>query len=149
MTGGEIALLIIAIAFLLLVGALAVPILKLGRTVDAATRSINELTDQAGPLLSGVHTTVGEVNQTLLGVNTQLVKVDAMTDHVQTLTGNVSGLTSLFAATLGSPMVKAAAFTYGVRKAISARKHADMERQVRANLKAERKSRRRGKKGAE
>ena len=35
---------------------------------------------------------------------------------------NVSALTALFAATLGSPVVKLAAFTYGVRGAVSGRR---------------------------
>ena len=36
---------------------------------------------------------------------------------------NASALTSLFAATLGSPLVKVAAFTYGVRSAMSGGTH--------------------------
>jgi uncharacterized protein YoxC len=140
---GEIAGLIAAGAFLLLVGVLAVPILKLRRTVDAATRALNQMTDQAGPLLASVHTSVDGVNQTITEVNGQLVKVDTITDHVQQVTTNVSALTSLFAATLGSPLVKVAAFTYGVRRAAAARRHADVEREVRATMKSQRRTRRR------
>jgi uncharacterized protein YoxC len=144
-SGGEIAALIAAGAFLLLVGALAVPILKLGRTVDAATRAINEMTDQAGPLLASVHVSVDGVNQTLTEVNGQLAKVDVVTDHVKQVTTNVSALTSLFAATVGSPMVKVAAFTYGVRQAAAARKRSEMEREVRKVMKAQRRAGRRRK----
>jgi hypothetical protein len=36
------------------------------------------------------------------------------------MTTNANALTSLFAATLGSPVVKVAAFTYGVRSAFGA-----------------------------
>jgi uncharacterized protein YoxC len=142
-SGWEIAALIAAGAFLLLVGALAVPILKLRKTVDAATRAINELTDQAGPVLSSVHTSVDGVNETLVGVNTQLAKVDSMTDHLQTVTTNVSAISSLFAATLGSPLVKVAAFSYGVRQAAKARRRSDVEREVKRNLKAQRRARHR------
>jgi len=142
-SGWEIALLIMAGAFLLLVGALAVPILKLRKTVDAATRAINEVTDQAGPLLASVHVSVDGVNETLVGVNGQLAKVDTVTDHVQTVTTNVSALSSLFAATLGSPLVKAAAFTYGVRQAASARKRSDVEREVKRTMKTQRRARHR------
>ncbi len=142
-SGWEIAALIAAGAFLLLVGALAVPILKLRKTVDAATRAINELTDEAAPLLASVHVSVDGANETLVGVNGQLAKVDTITDHVQQVTTNVSALTSLFAATLGSPMVKVAAFTYGVRKAAAARQHSDVEREVKATMKARRRARHR------
>ncbi len=142
MSGGEIAALIAAIAFVLLVGALAVPILKLGRTVDAATRAITELTDQATPILASVHVTVDGVNETLHGVNHQLEKVDTLTDHVATVTGNVSTLSSLFASTLGGPLVKVAALSYGLRSAVKARKRGEVEREVRSELKSRRGRRR-------
>ena len=142
---GEIAGLIAAGAFLLLVGALAVPILKLGRTVDAATRAITEVTNQAGPLLSSVHTSVDGVNQSLVEVNGQLAKLDTMTDHVRQVTTNVAAMTSLFAATVGSPLVKVAAFSYGVRQAAAARRRSHVESEVRGRMKQERRARHRGK----
>jgi hypothetical protein len=60
---------------------------------------------------------------------------------VQSATSNASALTSLFAATLGGPVVKAAAFTYGVRQAVSGRRHKSTERRVAATIKSERASR--------
>ena len=53
--------------------------------------------------------------------NEQLVKVDSITSNVAQVSTNVSALTSLFAATLGSPVVKVAVFSYGVRRAMSGR----------------------------
>jgi hypothetical protein len=38
------------------------------------------------------------------------------------MSSNVNALTSLFAATLGSPLVKVAAFSYGVRSAVGQRR---------------------------
>ncbi|HEV2087869.1 MAG TPA: DUF948 domain-containing protein [Cryptosporangiaceae bacterium] len=143
MSGGEIAALIAAIAFVLLVGALAVPILKLGRTVDAATRAITELTDRATPILASVQVTVDGVNETLDGVNHQLEKVDTLTDHVGTVTGNVSTLSALFASTLGGPLVKVAALSYGLRSAVKTRRRGEAEHEVRNELKARRGRRRR------
>lgn len=122
MSGGEIAALIAAVAFLLLVGILAVPLLKLGRTVDAATEAINRITDRTDPVLAQLHTTVIGVNQTLVGVNHQLDKVDTITEHAQNVTGSVSNLASLFGATLGGPLVKAAGLAYGLRKAVAGRR---------------------------
>lgn len=143
MSGGEIAGLIAAGAFLMLVGLLAVPILKLGRTVDAATRALEEVAERTGPLLANVNTTVDTVNTTLVGVNGQLGKVDTITGHAQHVTANVASLSSLFAATLGGPLVKVAALSYGVRRAVSARNRADVERDVREQLKARRAARHR------
>ena len=51
------------------------------------------------------------------------------------MTGNVSALTSLFAATLGSPVIKVAAFSYGVRRAASKRHEKDVNKRVRSELK--------------
>jgi hypothetical protein len=54
------------------------------------------------------------------------------------MSNNVAGLTTLFAATLGSPVVKVAAFSYGVRRAARGRAKDDLEKRVKAEMKAER-----------
>ena len=68
MSGGDVAALIAAGAFGMLVLVLAVPILRLGRTVDAATRAINDLAQRTTPLLGNVNTTVENVNTALTQV---------------------------------------------------------------------------------
>jgi len=140
---GEIAALIAAGAFLLLVLVLAVPLLKLGKTVDQATRTLSQVADGLGPTLANVNTTIDGVNETLVGVNGQLVKVDTMTTHVQQVTTNAAAMTSLVASTLGGPLVKVAALTYGVRTALKARQQADLQRDVASRIKAERSARHR------
>ena len=147
MDAGEIAGLIAAGAFLMLVIVLAVPILKLGRTVDAATRAINDLTDRTGPLLNNVtetvenvNTTLGQVQVSLDGVNLQLARVDTITEHAAHVTANVANLSTVVAAAAASPLVKVASFGYGLRKAAAARRHAEDEREVRASLKQRRKA---------
>jgi uncharacterized protein YoxC len=117
MSVGDIAGLIAALAFVALVGALAIPLVKLGRVLDETRLTVRGLSDGTLPLLTEVTTTVSTTNA-------QLVKVDTITTNVAQVSTNVSALTSLFAATLGSPMVKVAAFSYGVRQAISGRKSA-------------------------
>jgi len=146
---GEIAALIAAIGFVVLVLVLAIPILKLRHTVDAATRAINDLNDRTGPLLSNVNTTIGNVN-TALGqvhtsldeVNVQLARLDTITGHAQQVTANVANLSTVVSAAAANPLVKVAAFSYGVRKAAAARRAADEDKQVRATLKEQRKARR-------
>lgn len=112
---GDIAGLLAAGAFLFLVGFIAYPLIKLGKVLDEARITVRGLSDGALPLLSEVTTTVASTNQ-------QLGKVDTITNNVAQVSTNVSALTALFAATLGSPVVKVAAFTYGVRQAIGGRK---------------------------
>nr|WP_239029476.1 DUF948 domain-containing protein [Pseudonocardia acidicola] len=101
-------------AFVVLVILLAVPLLKLGRTLDEATVAIRKAHEGSAPLLT-------DAQVTLQQVNTQLERVDGITSSARTVTSNVSVLTSLFTATLGGPLVRAAAFSYGLNKAIKAR----------------------------
>ena len=42
--------------------------------------------------------------------------------HATVVTENAAQMSTLFAATLGGPLVKTAAFTYGVRKAFQGRR---------------------------
>lgn len=143
MSWGEIAGLVAAGAFLLLVLILAVPLLKLGKTVDQATRTLAQVADSLGPTLANVNTTIDGVNETLVGVNGQLAKLDTMTTNVQQVTTNAASLSSLVAATVGGPLVKVAAFTYGVRNAAKARNKSDLQREVAERIAAERKARHR------
>jgi uncharacterized protein YoxC len=147
MDAGEIAGLIAAIAFAMLVLILAVPIIKLGRTVDAATQAINELNDRTGPLLGtvqetveNVNTALGQVQISLDGVNVQLAKVDTMTSHAQNVTASVANLATIVSAAAANPLIKVASFGYGLRKAAAARRHAEDEREVRDTLKRRRKA---------
>src|SRR5690242_5289664 len=102
MSGGEIAALIAAGAFLMLVVVLAVPILRLRHTVDAATQALQQVNERTGPMLDNVNLTVDNVNTalgqaqtTLDGVNVQLARVDVMTQHVTSATANVANLVSV------------------------------------------------------
>ena len=133
LTGGQVAALIAAVFFALLMLALCYLVLKLTKTVDETSRLVASLTDQTVPLLNEVTTSVTHVNE-------ELVRVDAITANVQSISGNVSALTSLFAATLGSPIIKVAAFTYGVRSVASKRNEKDVNRRVRDELKTSRRA---------
>lgn len=115
MSAGQIAALIAAGAFVLLVLLAAIPLIKLGRTLDEATIAIRKAHERSDPLFTGANTT-------LTHVNTQLERVDGITANARSVTGNVSALTSLFTATLGGPLVKTAALSYGIGKAIRARR---------------------------
>ncbi|WP_245753625.1 DUF948 domain-containing protein [Geodermatophilus ruber] len=101
---------IAALALLLLVVLLAVPILKLGRTLDEATLTIRQTREQSAPILSQASTTVAHVNS-------NLERVDDITGNAANVSSNVAALTSVVAATVGSPLIKVAAFSYGVRSA--------------------------------
>jgi len=134
MSGGEIAALVAAIAFVLLVLLLAIPLLKLGRTLDEATIAVRKTHDGVGPLLA-------QAQQTMDSVNAQLVQVEAIATNVNSMTTNVAAMTSVVSSTLGSPMIKAAAFTYGVRKTVSDRRDAEAVKAARHKRRSDRRSR--------
>ncbi|HLT11690.1 MAG TPA: DUF948 domain-containing protein [Micromonosporaceae bacterium] len=145
MSAGEVAALIAAGAFLALVVVVAVPVLRLRHTVDAATRAVNDITDRTGPILASVNTTVDNVNATLgqvqtslEGVNLQLARLDTITSHAAQVTANVANLTTVVTAAAANPLAKAAAFAYGVRRASARRRAAEEEAELRARMKAER-----------
>lgn len=134
LTGGQVAGLIVAVAFVVLVAFLGLVLIKLGKVLEETQKLVAGITDQTIPLL-------GEVTTSVTHVNTELVRVDAITANVQSISGNVSALTSLFAATLGSPVIKVAAFSYGVRSAATKRSEKDINKRVRDELKSAKKSR--------
>ena len=109
---GDIAGVIAALAFAVLVLRLGSLIGKAGKVLDETRIGVRGVSEQTVPLLSQVTDTVSSTNE-------QIVRLDTITANVSSMSTNINALTSLFAATLGSPVVKVAAFTYGVRSAMS------------------------------
>jgi len=115
MSGGDIAGLIAAVVFAVLVGLLAIPLVKLGRVFDEAGTAIRELGVNVTPLLEEATTTISETNK-------QLARVDTITKGIADATGNVSSLIALTAATVGGPLIKLAGFSAAVKVALGALK---------------------------
>lgn len=111
---GTIAGTLAAVAFAVLVAVIAVPLVRLGRVFDETAAVLRQVNDGTGPFLDEVTGTVSSVNQ-------QLGKVDDITTHASETTANISALSGIVAATIGSPLIKVASFSYGVRKAFRER----------------------------
>lgn len=111
MSGGEVAGILVAVFWAILVSFLAVVLVRLAQVLKATTKLVADVTDQAVPLLADASTTVRSAR-------TQLDRVDAIASDVQEVTSNASALSSTVASTFGGPLVKVAAFGYGVRKAL-------------------------------
>jgi len=109
---GDIAGVIAALAFAFLVLRLGSVIGKAGKVLDETRIGVRGVSEQTVPLLS-------QVTDTVSSTNDQIVRLDTITANVSSMSTNINALTSLFAATLGSPVVKVAAFTYGVRSAMN------------------------------
>ena len=140
MSAGAVAGLIAAGAFLVLVLFACYVLAKLARIFDEVAervRQTDRTIDEGTERIRQAGTTVEEVNTALASVNVELQKVEQITTHVESITSNVSALTSVFAATLGGPVIKVAAFSYGVRRAAAKRSQSDVESRVKAEVKAE------------
>ena len=109
---GDIAGVIAALAFAYLVLRTGGLIGKAGKVLDETRIGVHGVSEQTVPLLSQVTDTVASTNE-------QIVRLDTITANVSSMSTNLNALTSLFAATVGSPVVKVAAFTYGVRSAMN------------------------------
>jgi uncharacterized protein YoxC len=121
MTAGEIAGLIAAVAFVALVAFTAVPLLKLGRVLEEVRLAVRDIGHESVPILT-------ELRGTVTATNTELEKLSVVTEDVATVSRNATvvsqnaaQLSTLFSATLGGPLVKTAAFTYGIRRAFAGR----------------------------
>jgi uncharacterized protein YoxC len=135
LAGGEVAGLIVAIFWGVLVCFLAYVLVKLGKVVGETAKLVSGVAEQTVPLL-------GEVTTSVVHVNAELTRVDTITANVQEISTNARAMTSLFSATIGSPMIKVAAFSYGVRRAMQQRDAADVAKRVKREMKAERAARR-------
>ena len=122
MSAGEIAGLIAAVAAVAFVVFCAVPLLKLGRVLEEVRLAVRDLGHNSVPILQ-------ELKGTVTATNTELGKLSVVTDdvakvsaHATVVSENAAQLSTLFASTLGGPLIKTAAFTYGVRQAVTGRK---------------------------
>jgi len=115
MSGGDIAGIIAASGFVLLVLFIGVPLVKLGRVLDETRESLRNISEEVTPLLS-------ELTDTVQATNNQLAKVDVITENVSEVTGNVSALVSLFSSAVGSPLMKIAGIANGVRSILKSKK---------------------------
>ncbi|MEV6208982.1 DUF948 domain-containing protein [Kitasatospora sp. NPDC051914] len=112
MSVGELAGLLVAVFWAVLVTLLAVVLVRLSKVLKEATVLVSAVTEQAVPLLVDAGAAVRSANE-------QLERVDEITANVQDAAANANALSSTVAATIGGPLVKVAAFSYGVRKAVA------------------------------
>ncbi|MEU6735203.1 DUF948 domain-containing protein [Streptomyces physcomitrii] len=111
MSGGEVAGILVAVFWAILVSFLAVALVRLAQTLKATTRLVTEVTEQAVPLLA-------DAGAAVRSAQTQIDRVDAIASDVQEVTSNANALSTTVASTFGGPLVKVAAFGYGVRRAL-------------------------------
>lgn len=114
LTAGEVAGLIVAMFWAILVCFLAMVLVKLARLLTETTRMVAELSDRVVPLLDDVTVTVTETNR-------QLVAVEAIATDVKQVSGNMAKVTGVASTLFTGPMIKVSALGHGVRRAIETR----------------------------
>ena len=122
MSVGEIAGLIAAIAFVVLVALTAVPLLKLGRVLEEVRLAVRDIGHESVPILTELRGTVSATNSELEKLSVVTDDVSKVSKNATVVSENAAQLTTLFSATLGGPLIKTAALTYGVRKALRGNK---------------------------
>jgi len=135
LTGEQVAGLIVAVFWAILVCFIAYALLKLARLLTETAKMVSELGEQAGPLLDDMTRTVERANE-------QLGRTDVITKQMAGVSQNMSAVTTVVSSVMGGPLVKAAAFSYGVRRALGQNKPSD-EAPARRQLPAQRRGRRR------
>jgi hypothetical protein len=134
LTGEQVAGLIVAVFWAILVSFLAYALLKLARLLTETAKMVSDLGEQAGPLLDDMTRTVERANE-------QLGRTDVITKQMAGVSQNMSTVSTVVSSVVGGPLVKAAAFSYGVRRALGQNKPAD-EPPARRQLPARRRGRR-------
>lgn len=115
LTAGEVAGLIVAMAWAILVCFMAMVLVKLARLLTETTKMVSELSDRVVPLLEDAAVTIGEANR-------QLVAVEAIALDVKQVSGHVAKVSDVTQSLVTGPLIKVAALSHGIRQALGARR---------------------------
>jgi len=114
LTAGEVAGLIVAMFWAILVCFLVFVLVRLARLLTEATKAVAELTDRVTPLLDDVSYTVSEANR-------QLVQVEAIIENTNSASRDVARLAGVTSTLVANPLIKVSSFLHGLRGARSSR----------------------------
>ncbi|MFC0863906.1 DUF948 domain-containing protein [Sphaerimonospora cavernae] len=115
MSAGELAGMLVAVFWAILVCFLAVVLVKLTRLLNETTKSVAELSERLAPLLDDMGRTVSEANR-------RLVETEAITDNARTVSGDLVRITGVASALFATPLIKISALGHGLRAAVAARR---------------------------
>src|SRR5699024_5822823 len=92
-----------------------------GRVLEELRLAVRDVGSESVPILT-------ELKGTVTATNSEIEKLSVVTEdaakvsaNAAVVSENAAQLTTLFSATLGGPLVKTAALTYGVRQALRGR----------------------------
>jgi len=112
LTGGDIALIVLAVGWVLLVLFLCFVLLNTFRVLESTKMTIDAMREETIPLLREVKTSVEKTNR-------EIDRVDIMLDNANQIVGRAERLTGLVEEAARSPLVKLISFGAGIRKGFS------------------------------
>ncbi|GII80851.1 hypothetical protein Sru01_58330 [Sphaerisporangium rufum] len=115
LTAGEVAGLIVAMFWAILVCFLIVVLVRLSRLLTQTTKAVAELSERVVPLLDDVSLTVAETNR-------QLVTVEAIAGNMREVSGHMVKVSGVASTLFARPLIKVAALAHGVRAAAARRR---------------------------
>ena len=112
LTGGDWALIVLAVGWVVLVGALAVVLLNTFRLLESTKMIIDSIREETIPLLREVKITIEKTNR-------EIDRVDAMLESATSIVGRVEKLTGLVEEAAANPLVRVISMASGLRKGFS------------------------------
>jgi uncharacterized protein YoxC len=111
LSGGDVALIILAAFWGVLVLFLSLMLLTLFRVLESTKTLIDGIRDETVPLL-------GEVKVTVVSVNKELDRVDGIMESAGKMAKSAERLTAVVEQTVSSPLIKVVAFSAGASRAL-------------------------------
>ena len=124
MSGGELAALIAAGFFAVGMVAAVYVLFRLAGLVSAASRLLTDYHSRATALIDNANSAVDRAHDQLGRTDAITANMDEVTANMAELSGHVSALTGLargISAGFGTPLLRAAALVFGVRRALALR----------------------------
>jgi hypothetical protein len=121
----QLAALIAAGFFAVGVCALVFVLLRLAGLISRANRILTDYSGRASALIEQAQAAVSRTNEQLARTDAITASMDEVTANMAELSGHVSALAGLargISAGLGAPLLRVAAFAFGVRRAVSLRR---------------------------
>ena len=111
LSGGDVALIVLAAFWGVLVLFLSLMLLTLFRVLESTKTLIDGIRDETVPLL-------GEVKVTVTSVNKELDRVDGIMESAGKMAKSAERVTAVVEQTVSSPLIKVAAFAAGASRAV-------------------------------
>jgi hypothetical protein len=122
---GQLAALIAAGFWAVLVCAAVFVLARLARLISASTRLVTGYRDRADALIASAQAAVDRTHEQLARTDAITASMDDVTANMAELSGHVSALAGLargISAGVGAPLMKIPALAYGLRRAAAIRR---------------------------